>query len=189
MVFIGALSYKGAFSYFSTFHSGIDYLLNLIISRFAIPIMSFLNSIEYMTTSTTSSIDAIKGVFGVSLYRLECLLGGCGEKNFTTLAGLNFKNIFLEAYLLPNSGATPGIFASLVYFFPFGFILLVPCFYALRLICGGSKPSFVHAFVILYCFSTFFKSPTDLLIFPSDGLLAFIIVLLMRALLMQRNTT
>ena len=163
-----------------------DYVATVLVERISISIASYINAVEYMMTSMAPFKDTAVGIFGVALHRFECLIASCYEKDFSTLAKINYDNIFVNYYLLPNSGATPGFFAISVYSFPYYFMMALVTLYVIKTICGHRKVAFFKATIVVFSIGSLLKNPSDIFVFPSEGF-CFVLVTLALSVSVRRS--
>lgn len=148
---------KSLFRRIATWHHSINIYFDIIISE-VIP----------------SSFDLISDIFKTSINRVSILFGG--ERNIPevhTAARFNYLNLFHDT-TNPKTGATSGIIATSLLFFPFGlfiFSFLLSIYYKYIYSLVRKNPSnFTHFFILMVIVLPIISSPLDLIIILSPEL-------------------
>lgn len=158
----------------------------LIIVRYVIKrISTWAQSVEVVGEkflfSFTNSFEIVTNIFQNMVNRLSVLFGG--EKIITnTSQSLSRENYILLFQDNTNelTGASPGIVASTLLFFPFGFLIISFVFSRLLIFVNEkihNNNLIVNLFVIIVIYYPFLASPIDLLNFisPAFAFLFFLV--------------
>ena len=156
--------FKSILRRLSTWHQSVNYYIEIV----------YIEIIPY-------SFDLISDIFKTSINRFSILFGGARDiPEVHTAARYNFLNL-LSYNSNPRTGTSPGVVATSLLFFPFGFFIfsfLLSRFYKFIYNLMPRNPSnFTHFFILLVILLPIIASPLDLIIIISPTLF-FIIFLI-----------